>query len=57
MYDIVSGPKYPAAGEIPFAFWNLTRAARVNPPNFDVSFPGDPAPVFEMTNPWVFKYC
>jgi len=30
--DRVMGPKYPAAGEIPFAAWNLANAARVNEP-------------------------
>lgn len=41
---LVLGPKYPAAGVMPFAFWNLIKAARVAEPKRVVSFPEEPAP-------------
>src|SRR3989344_8585976 len=38
------GPQYPAVGEVPYFCWNLDTAARVSPPKYDVSLPGEPAP-------------
>ena len=33
----VRGPKYPTAGAMPFAFWNLASAASVAGPKYEVS--------------------
>jgi len=45
------------------AFWNLMTAAFVNAPKYDVSFPGEPAPVAAIVKPlllrnfWTFSTC
>src|SRR3989344_5735171 len=51
----VFGPKYPTAGVMPFAAWNLASAARVKPPKVDVSFPGEPGPLSAIAKPFAFK--
>src|SRR3989344_7615785 len=53
----VFGPKYPTAGEMPFAAWNAASAARVRPPNIIVSFPGEPGPLSATIKPFAFKNC
>src|SRR3989344_3201677 len=41
----VSGPQNPAVGAMPYFCWNLETAERVSPPKYEVSLPGEPAPV------------
>ena len=53
----VSGPKYPLAGVMLFAFWNLMSAASVAGPNAVVSLPGEPGPVDETVKPWALRNC
>src|SRR3989344_3228280 len=38
------GPQKPAVGVMPYFCWNFETAARVSPPKYDVSLPGEPAP-------------
>src|SRR3989344_1796890 len=52
----VFGPKYPTAGEMPFAAWNFATAARVSPPNIVVSFPGEPGPLAATWKPLALSH-
>ena len=52
---IVRGPKYPTAGDIPFAAWNLARAFCVAGPNVVVSAYLEPTPVVDTVKLWVFR--
>ena len=53
---LVFSPKYPLAGVMLFAFWNLIRACFVRSPKYVDSYPIDPVfPGEEMVNPDSFR--
>ncbi|HEY4510223.1 MAG TPA: hypothetical protein VJJ73_00105, partial [Candidatus Paceibacterota bacterium] len=52
-----SGPKYPTAGETPFAACHLATADLVNDPKYVVSLPGEPEPLAATWYPEEFRYC
>ena len=54
---LVTGPKYPEAGEILLACWNLIRASLVAGPKYVVSLPGEPGPDVDTVYPLLFRYC
>jgi len=56
--DLVHGPNLPEEGDDrgkPLSAWKLRNAAFVSGPNMVVSFPGEPAPLWAIMYPWVFK--
>lgn len=47
---LVRGPKYPVEGR-PTDAWYALRAFSVAGPKYEVSWPGEPGPVFDTVNP------